>query len=245
MPNDTWYNHDMKSIRSIMTTCIGPKYGEDPEKQLELIRENRYRYGKKICRILKVNENDIVMDIGSGCGFVSRAASEIAKQVHCLDISQDFLDFTRNELGEFDNTQFHKIDYGRFADIPDNHATKIFSTAVFIHFNYYDILFYMIEINRTLQTGGHFFLEIIDADTLNLETMAGIKNNITKYTNEDRGDAQLMHPHSLTGFIHLAKQLGFEVEHTDHAADVAEILLKKISPPTLPDWFEGVHHYNS
>lgn len=245
MPNATWYSHDMKSVRSIMTTCIGYKYGESPEERLEEIREGRYQYGKRICKRLNVNENDTVLDIGSGCGFVSRAASEIAKQVHCLDISKDFLDFTRVELAKYNNTYFHQIEYGRFIGIPDNHATKVFSTAVFIHFNYYDILFYLIEINRVLQTDGNFYLEIIDADALSLNTMAGIKTNIKNYTNDERGDAQLMHPHSLTAFKHLAQQLGFVAEHIDHTADVANILLKKISQPNLPEWFDEVNQYHS
>lgn len=239
-PSDTWYRHDMKTVRNILTTCIGPKYGQDPEARLEEIRENRYRYGKKICRFLKVNENDIVMDIGSGCGFVSRAASEIAREVHCLDISEDFLEFTRLELSQYPNTQFHKIDYAKFADISDQYASKVFSTAVFIHFNYYDILFYMIEINRVLQTDGLFFVDIIDADALSLHTMAGIKNNISKYDNSDRGDAQLMHPFSLTAFKNLAPQLGFSVEQVSHAADVAEVVLKKFARPDLPDWLEKI-----
>jgi len=238
MPNDAWYSHDMNSVRNIMTTCIGPKYGQAPEEFLDEIREHRYRYGKKICRLLKVDQHDVVLDIGSGCGFVTRSACELAKEVHCLDISQDFLDFTANELSGYANTHFHKIDYARFADIGDGHATKAFSTAVFIHFNYYDILFYLIEINRVLQAGGCFFVDIIDADVLTIETMAGIKNNIIKYTNKDRGDAQLMHPYSLTAFTYLADQLGFKLESVTHFADVAEIVFTKTSSPTLPGWLE-------
>jgi ubiquinone/menaquinone biosynthesis C-methylase UbiE len=237
MANDTWYRHDMKSVRDIMITCIGPNFGPNPEEKLDEIRRSRYAHGKKICRNLNIHDNDVVVDIGSGCGFVTQAACEIAKEVHCVDISQEFLDFTRNELSEFTNTRFHKIDYATFPDIADESVDKIFSTAVFIHFYYYDFLFNLIEVNRILKPDGLFYTEIVDSDVIKLDTMAAIKTHIASYKN-NRAGARLIQPFSLTALENLAKQLGFKVITTAHTADVAEVTLKKIAIPNLPDWLE-------
>ena len=234
---DTWYRHDMKSVRDILTTCIGPNFGPNPEDKLDEIRESRYQHGKTICRILKIDENDVVADIGSGCGFVTRAACEIAKEVHCVDISKEFLEFTKIELAEFENTRFHKIGYGSIPDIKNESLTKAFSTAVFIHFYYYDFLYNLIEVNRVLKPKGLFFTEIVDSDVLKIDKMAAIKTHIASYRKNTSG-ARLIQPFSLTALENLANQLGFKVEYTAHVADVAQVVLKKVATPNLPDWLD-------
>lgn len=239
MASDLWYRHDMESLRDIMTTCIGANFGENPEERLDEIRESRYRHGKKVCRQLQITDQDTVADIGSGCGFVTKAACERAKEVHCIDISSKFLNFTKVELEDFTNTRFHHIEYAKFADIADGSIDKIFSTAVFIHFYYYDFLFYLIEINRILPTGGLFYTEIVDSDVLKIDTMAGIKNHVKTYKINIHG-ARLIQPFSLTALNNLAPQLGFSVEHTTHVRDVAEIVLKKTGPAITPDWWKDI-----
>lgn len=235
--NDTWYRHDMKSVRDILTTCIGPNFGPNPEDKLEEIRESRYQHGKTICRILEINDKDTVVDIGSGCGFVTRAACEKANEVHCVDISQEFLDFTKIELAEYQNTHFHKIGYGSIPDIKDESITKAFSTAVFIHFYYYDFLYNLIEVNRILKPSGLFFTEIVDSDVLQINKMAAIKTHIASYK-QNAGRARLIQPFSLTALENLSKQLGFKVVSTSHVADVAQVVLKKVAKPQLPDWLD-------
>ncbi|MEX0875974.1 MAG: class I SAM-dependent methyltransferase [Phycisphaerales bacterium] len=239
MPTDTWYRHDMKSVRDILITCIGPNFGPNPEEKLEEIRASRYRHGDKICKVLKITGDDVVVDIGSGCGFVTRAACQIAKEVHCVDISQEFLDFTKVELGEFENTRFHKIGYGKFPDIADGTADKVFSTAVFIHFYYYDFLFNLIEVNRILKKGGLFYTEIVDSDVLKLATMRAIKTHVASYKN-NRAGARLIQPFSLTALKNLSGQLGFEVVRSTHAADVAEVMLRKTGPCEIPEWLAPI-----
>lgn len=223
----------------MLSTCIGPKWGEHPEDRIDEIRDSRYQFGKKVCRLININEQDTVVDFGSGCGFVTRAACEIAKKVHCLDLNKAFLDFTQNELSEFDNTEFHHIQYASIPDITDESIDKAFSTAVFIHFLYYDVLFNLIEINRILKPGALFYLDILDADVINLDTAKAFKNHLKIYKQSVRGDGNTLQPFSLTALRNLVPRLGFELIQANHvvgAEDVVEIVLKKTSKPNLPDW---------
>lgn len=239
MTTRTWYKHELDTLRTMLNTCIGPKWGERPEERIDEIRASRYGYGKKICSILEIDEHDTVADFGSGCGFVTRAACERAHAVHCLDLNQAFLDFTRNELSDFDNTSFHKIEYASIPSLPDESIDKAFSTAVFIHFLYYDVLFNLVELNRILRTGGLLHLDILDADVIDLQNTNAFKNHLLIYKDSVRGDGYILQPYSLTALKNLAPQLGFEVITANHivgAAEVAEVLLKKTTRPALPGW---------
>lgn len=243
MTTTSWYKHEIDTLRTMLSTCIGPKWGPNPEERIDEIRASRYGYGKKVCRVLGVTEHDAVADFGSGCGFVTRAACEQARQVHCLDLNEAFLDFTRNELSAFDNARFHHIAYASAPDIPDASIDKAFSTAVFIHFLYYDVLFNLIEVNRILRPGGLFFFDILDADAITLATATAFKNHASIYKTTVRGDGNTLQPFSLAALANLAPQLGFDVLSTTHiqgADDVAEILLKKTGEPQLPHWLAQI-----
>lgn len=239
MTINTWYQHEIDTLRTMLNTCVGPKWGERPEERIDEIRASRLGYGRRICQLLDINQHDTVADFGSGCGFVTRAACERAKRVHCLDLNRAFLDFTRNELSDFQNTSFHHIGYASIPGIPNESIDKVFSSAVFIHFLYYDVLFCLIELNRILKPRGLLFFDILDADAVNLHQTVALRNHLTIYKDSVRGDGYILQPFSLTALRNLAPQLGFEVVSTNHikgADDVAEIVLRKVGDPQLPDW---------
>jgi len=243
MTTKTWYKHELDTVRTMLSTCIGPKWGERPEERIDEIRASRYGYGKKICSVLEINDQDTVADFGSGCGFVTRAACELAQQVHCIDLNLAFLDFTRNELSDFNNTSFHHIGYASIPNIENESVDKVFSTAVFIHFLYYDVLFNLIELNRILKPGGLLHFDILDADAISLEHATAFKNHALMYKGTVRGDGNTLQPFSLGALKKLAPQLGFEVlgaSHINGADDVAEILLKKTGKPQLPEWLKQI-----
>jgi len=235
----------MTTARDVLITCVGLNFGPNPETRIDEIRESRYRTGKNVVRQLKISATDVVADIGSGCGFVTRAAAEIAIETHCIDVSKEFLDYTRYELSDIKNVHFHHVDYAKFP-IADESLDKIFSTAVFIHFYYYDFLFNLIEVNRVLKPGGSFYVEIVDADVLDLDNVKAIKSHMIDYRNTLRSSKQggarprFIQPFSLTAFRHLSQQLGFEMVWVEHVSNVAQIVVRKVRGPQLPEWLAAV-----
>lgn len=239
MPTNTWYAHDLDTIRDMLCACIGPKWGDAPEEKLEEIRQSRYAQGKRLAHLLKINDTHTVLDFGSGCGFVTRAFCENAAKVHCVDLNPKFLDFTRNELSSFPQTEFHRIEYASIPQVADESIDIVISTAVFIHFLYYDFLFNLIELNRVLKTGGILYFSMLDADAIDLHNPAAIQNHISIYKDSVRGDGFMLQPSSLTSIKKLAPQLGFELMSTNHIGtgeNVAEVTLLKTGAPDLPQW---------
>ena len=243
MPTNPWYKHELDTVRTMLCTCIGPKWGDAPEEKIQEIRQSRYAFGKRLCSKLDINSNDTVLDFGSGCGFVSRAFCQAAAKVHCADLNPEFLRFTRNELSMFPDTEFHHITYASIPQIKDESIDKIVSTAVFIHFLYYDILFNLIELNRVLKPGGLLYFDILDGDAIDLHNPAAIKNHITIYKQRVRGDGFILQPSSRTTLLKLAPQLGYELIESEHIGaghSVAELTFRKIAAPDLPEWLRSI-----
>lgn len=243
MPTNPWYQHELETIRDMLCACIGPKWGDAPEEKIEEIRQSRYDFGKRLCKKLSISDTDTVLDFGSGCGFVTRALCEAAAKVHCADLNPRFLEFTSRELSMFPATEFHHITYASIPQIQDGSIDKIVSTAVFIHFLYYDILFNLIELNRILKPGGLLYFDILDGDAIDLSNPAAIKNHISIYRERVRGDGFILQPSSLATMRKLAPQLGFELIETEHfgaGQSVAELSLRKVAPPDLPQWLESI-----
>jgi SAM-dependent methyltransferase len=235
MATENWYRHEMRNAHDVLITCVGFNFGPNPEERLDEIRQQRYLLGRRICRDAGVTKDDVVVDLGSGCGFVTRAACELAGKVHCIDINKEFLDFTRNELSEFANVNYHLIDYAHFKDIADASTTFVYSTAVFIHFVYYDFLFYLIELNRILVTSGKVYIELLDADQLQLSDMKALRGHVLDYR-KNRTNFRLLQPFSLTVFENLSRQLGFDQLSVTRSGNMACVWLRKARQPEIPEW---------
>lgn len=140
---------DCKDLKHMLDAMIGPAYGNDPVAALDRIRSERQAVADFIGSFLHFDKSDIVVDLGSGTGFVARYVAPKVKHVHCMDISKDFAAFCTNELGEFGNVSVHVMDYADFSMIRER-PTKIYAHGVFIHFNFYDMSVYL----RNISPGG-------------------------------------------------------------------------------------------
>ena len=145
MVNPNW---EFSNVHDLLVACVGNNFGDNPEEHLPEIRASRALLGKRLVSLMEIQKHHIVLDIGSGGGFVTRPVVEKARHVHCVDISKDFLAYCKEELAEFDNVTFHVVEYAAFPDIMDSEVDRVYSTAVFIHFNFYDYVLYFLEISR-------------------------------------------------------------------------------------------------
>lgn len=207
--NPTW---DYDNLHAILIACVGMNFGENPTEKLDEIRTSRAHWGKRYAKFLEIGHEDVVLDIGSGCGFVTRPIVELAKHVICADISPAFLHYCRNELDSYDNVEFHQIQYGEFPDISDNSLDCIFSSAVFIHFNMYDFEIYLKEAKRMLKVGGRLAFDFLNADVLQLSqrTFRQCADNFAK--GREKYIFNIVKPFSATALKNITEQLGFELK---------------------------------
>src|SRR5262245_37617482 len=123
VPDQSW---DCKDLKHMLDAMIGRDYGDDPVLALDKIRSERKRIADFVDSFLHFDRNDIVVDLGSGTGFVARHIAPRVKHVHCMDISKDFAAFCAKELEEFANVSVHLMDYADFSMISER-PTKVYS----------------------------------------------------------------------------------------------------------------------
>lgn len=164
-------NWQVGSEHEALIACVGQNFGPNPETKLDEIREDRGGYGHTIASRLGLTREDIVMDIGSGCGFVGRTIAPHVKRLYCVDISRQFIAYCANELQEFDNVECYLIRYADFKPVKDTKINRVYGSAVFIHFNYYDFYHYLKALNALLPLQGRVYFDyaepegIVDANS--------------------------------------------------------------------------------
>ncbi len=214
MTNPSW-NYD-GDLHRILIACVGLNFGDAPETKLEEIRNDRARTGNVIRHKLALRPSDVVVDIGSGCGFVTRAIVPHVAQMHCVDVSRDFLNYTRSELAEFSNVRYHLIDYASLSSIESGSVDAVYSTAVFIHFNYYDMIFYLKEAHRILNIKGKLLFDFLNSDRLDVNNERTFGEHLFAYrNNRERSIFNVVHPFSLRTLENLLPQIGFRIERVE------------------------------
>jgi hypothetical protein len=69
MNKRAWVNPDKEDFRGMLINLIGHRFGPRPEEYLDEIRKDRARYAMRFIKMAGVRQTDIVLDLGSGCGF--------------------------------------------------------------------------------------------------------------------------------------------------------------------------------
>jgi ubiquinone/menaquinone biosynthesis C-methylase UbiE len=166
MNTQSWVDLDPTDFRNMLISLIGYRFGERPEERLDDIRAERSDYASKFLRMAGVRPQHTVLEIGSGCGFGTRALSRAAGRVIACDISEAYLDYARRECAEADNVSFHHIENRDLAFVEDGSVDAVVSISVFIHLNLYDIYLYFVEFHRVLKPGGKVVFDFADMNRL-------------------------------------------------------------------------------
>ncbi len=169
-----WVGLTTENIRDMLIALIGFRFGTEPETRIGEIRAERQAYADGFLKLVKVGANDTVLELGSGCGFGTRALALRARKVLACDISEAYLTFARQELDEMSNIEFHHVESRDLSSIPDDSIDKIVSISVFIHFNLYDIYLYFLEFKRVLKSKGRVVFDFADSHRLN----GGIRSKV-------------------------------------------------------------------
>jgi protein-L-isoaspartate O-methyltransferase len=224
MRDQSW---DCKDLRHMLDAMIGRAYGEDPVSALERIRSERKHIADFVDSYLHFDRNDVVMDLGSGTGFVARYVAPKVKHIHCMDISKDFAAFCAKELQAFDNVSVHLMNYADFSMLSEQ-PNKIYSHGVFIHFNFYDLTTYLRKIYDLLPAGGMLMFDFADAELVAVDQNENFKSHIDLYKAERTGILGLMNWNGRHAVRSVVKQVGFELLREDNSYDAnTAVLLRK------------------
>jgi ubiquinone/menaquinone biosynthesis C-methylase UbiE len=203
-------NWDASDARQLAEMLVGDHFGQDPEKNLELIREAKRERARYLAQQIGWHGDSVVLEVGSGMGLTSRHVATMVKRLYCSDISASFLDIARRECAGIDNIEFIWIEHepAEFA-FEDGYFDTVFSDAVFIHLNIYDIYWYFSEFQRLVKPQGKVFINIMNASNIELpklSQMAGF------YRKDVTSLKRLLSWHSIDAVRTIAAHFGFRLQ---------------------------------
>jgi ubiquinone/menaquinone biosynthesis C-methylase UbiE len=66
--------------------------------------------------LLQYNSEDTILDIGCGPGYLAAFLKDTVKEIHCLDISQRYLDICKQRFTGYNNIFCHKLAEDNYTD---------------------------------------------------------------------------------------------------------------------------------
>lgn len=159
----TMTSWEANNPQQMMQLLVGDHFGDRPEEKLESIRAEKEKRAARLCAWLGCDKSSTVLEIGSGMGLTSKHVADRVQRLVCCDISESFLEAARRECTGIPNIEFLKLD-GRAGELPfgDAEFDAVYSDAVFIHLNLYDIYWYFSEFARIVKKGGRVFINIMN-----------------------------------------------------------------------------------
>lgn len=227
-PLDNAHNWEFTDLPQLAMANVGTEYGPTPEKCLEDITKSRAAYAKFIADLLGLGPTSIAADLGSGLGFQAVHIAPWIQKLHCLDISQSFLAQCREMLRAQNNVEFHHIPFAHLECLRGTGVDRVYSTAVFIHFNIYDMWLYLSELAKHLPPGGTILFDFANADAID-PALPEWKAHTDMYRNNRLMISCCINHHSLSAVSRLLDLAGFELIKTFDWTRVILVLARKRS----------------
>jgi cyclopropane fatty-acyl-phospholipid synthase-like methyltransferase len=224
MSNPTW-DFEKESDKLL---AIGTPNGT---VDLDTVILSRRARKEEIFGRLELAPADRVLDLGSGMGFIAEFVAPEVRWLYCADISASYVSECRARLARLSNVTVQKIEYADLSPFNDCEIDKAYSTLVFIHFNFYDLFFYLTELNKTLKLGGKLYFDYNDGERFSLaENGDSFHSHLRQYKeHRESWIFGCMHMNSYAVLCNLAPQLGFEIQSNwTSGTSFSHILLKKV-----------------
>jgi len=230
MANEKWEFDDDKRRR----LALGVHGVKDGETDDQAVIASRHARLPEVSSRLALNKADRVIDLGSGMGYLAEVVAPKVRSLTCVDISSSFLELAKARhagLG-LQNVDHVLTDYADFSKHVHVRATKIYSLLLFIHFNCFDFLYYLVECNRVLEPNGLVYFDMNDGDRFKLhDPLDSFNKHIPLYKpNRVKWIFGCMHLGSLTMLRNIAPQIGFQFEATWFGPTAfTQVLLRKVA----------------
>lgn len=193
---------------------VGNFYGPDPEKNAEFIAQSRHEIAKRIATYFSLKKESIALEVGSGAGHMAQFFASQVKHLYCVDISESFLQAAEKTCKTKRNISYHLISNFDLHFIKDHSVDVIFSHAVFIHLNLYDVFHYLNVFSRILSERGRIYFDFLSADQLVCAESVVFQEHANNYKSDQSSLPLLLSYQSEKVIKKIAKQLGFIVLHS-------------------------------
>lgn len=201
-----------------MRKIVGARFGERPIDRLDDILDEKAKTANWIAQELDVQPSDTVLDIGAGAGLVAARMAQLCESVVCVDISANQKAFAlRTALRGVDNAKYFVMQYGDFSEISKYNIRSAYSTAVFIHFNIYDIYYYLKRIADLIPEGGRFLFTFLDSNRLD-PNQFDFSRHFERFE-QSLNSRYLLTPHCSKFICKLAENSGFRIVSTSEAGE--------------------------
>lgn len=135
--------------------------------------------------ILKYNSDDIILDIGCGPCYLASYLKARVKEIHCLDISQRYLDICRKKLKKAKNIYFYKLNENNYSDLsflkPKKFSKIICLSVIQYYKSFNEVEKIIIEVKQLALPDAKFLIADIHVSNKILTNLFGLfKTGITK-----------------------------------------------------------------
>jgi ubiquinone/menaquinone biosynthesis C-methylase UbiE len=209
-----WIDLPEHDVRMMLIALIGHEFGLEPEKRIPEIRESRKNYINYIADKCQIDKEDIVIDLGSGCGFGTYWLAQRARHVQGCDISPSYIKFASKECSSLKNVSFHLIESRHLDFLEKDSVDVVCSSSVFIHLNLYDIFWYFNEFKRVVKPGGRIWVDVADSESLDLSEPNRngefFLRHAKSYNEDPLSLGGIMNWNSIQSVINIADHFSFE-----------------------------------
>lgn len=190
----------------LLQRCVGlESFGIQPD--VTNIRRGRQALANYIHATLALTSDDVVLDLGSGPGYIASCLAPLVKHLHCADVSQGYLALCLDETAGL-NVSCHLMP---FADLTALHTcgiTAIYASAVFVHFNIYDVYLYLRACHALLPEAGRLWLDYKAVTNLTTDCER-FRRHAAVYKHDRSAIARVLHYHHPDAMAELVQQIGF------------------------------------
>jgi 2-polyprenyl-3-methyl-5-hydroxy-6-metoxy-1,4-benzoquinol methylase len=128
--------------------------------------------------LLSFCEQDIVLDIGCGLGYLADAIREQVKEIHCLDISEQFLDEAKKKFAQSNNIFFYQLapdDYTDLTFLGSRRFSKVICQSVVQYYrDYFEVERLIANVRQVTSNGAKFLISDMPTDRCPLHNIISI-----------------------------------------------------------------------